>query len=316
MSYTAIMAHTYSGDPYSIVGWCSSRKLNGNRAIWNGKTLQTLGRYSGAKIIYPPAWWSQSALPIGIPCDGELWHVSDDKDLVRSIVGQGIGKSTIDPRWADIRYMVFDYKPYSLYESMKSTIDLPPWVCHDYYLNYKWSQRQEILHNSIIKHIDYCVKNNMITQCVQCEQTQILSADHAKELIDKSKNSSWEGLIFANPEGLYTCTRSHNLLKSKPMYDYECYVNGIEMGDPLKKYAGVVGSLKCFLVWNEQVLTFKGGRDDMIGQRVSFDVSGMSDDLRESWMDPSKRPSIIRFSFLEVSKYGIPQSPNYIESEK
>lgn len=296
--YTAMMAHTYSGDPHSVVGWCASRKLNGNRAIWNGKVLQTLGRYSGAKIIYPPHWWSTS-LPKLVPLDGELWHTSDDKDLVRSIAGQGIAKSVSDPRWADIKYMVFDYKPYSTYDSMSSVAMLPEWINHSYYLNYTWKERQQIL-----RTIEY----NSIVQL--CEQTDILSVEHVRQLLSRSKDLSWEGLVFANPEGTYICNRSHDLLKSKPLFDHECYINGIEMGEG--RNTGKVGALKCFLVWNEQIITFKGGRLDMVRQRVSFNVGiGLSDDLRESYMD--RRPKRIKFSFLEVSKTGIPQSPCFLE---
>jgi DNA ligase-1 len=301
MSYTAIMAHTYSGDPHSVIGWYASRKLNGNRAVWNGKTLQTLGRYSGSKIFYPPAWWSKSALPAGVPLDGELWHINDDKDLVRSIAGQGIGKSVVDPRWADIRYMVFDYKPYSCYPDTSIEM-LPPWASHKYWLNYNWLERQRILQSVIGPD-----RSNLIL----CKQTPMNSTESVKSVLDESLRLGWEGIVFANPQGEYTCKRSHDLLKSKPLYDHECYTNGIEMGEG--RHIGRVGALKCFLTWNEQVTSFKGGRDDMIGMRVSFNVGGgLTDDLRESFME--NRPNKIRFSFLEVSKVGIPQSPNYLET--
>jgi hypothetical protein len=316
MSYTAMMAHTYSGDPYSVIGYYASRKLNGNRAIWNGFTLQTLGRYSGSKIIYPPAWWTRAALPTARPLDGELWHVTDNKDLVRSIAGQGIAKSVNDVRWTDLRYMVYDYKPYSTYPQMSINI-LPSKYCHDFYLNYLWQQRQDILHSVVFEHNLSRLKDNNIADdpyLQKCDQTLMTSAEQVKEYIAYSKAMGWEGIVFANPQGEYICNRTHDLLKSKPLYDHECYVNGIKLGDPDKKYAAVVGSLKCFLTWNEQVTSFKGGRDDMIGQRVSFDVSGMDDIQRSDWLDPDKRPKHIRFSFLEVSKVGIPQSPNYLET--
>lgn len=306
--YTAMMAHSYSGDPYSVVGWYASRKLNGNRAIWNGQILQTLGRYSGSKIIYPPAWWSRSALPQGVPLDGELWHISDDKDIVRSIAGQGISKSVNDVRWADVRYMVFDYKPYSMY----NVNVLPMGFSDNYLLNYKWEQRQYILKNNVVKH-GVSLPSTILNNLFLCKQNVMKTIEDVQAIINSSKELNWEGVMFVNPEGLYTCDRSHDVLKSKPLFDHECFVNGIEPGEG--KHLGKVGALQCFLTWNEQVTSFKGGRDNMIGQRVSFKVGGgISDDLRSLWMDSDKRPRAIRFSFLEVSKFGIPQSPNYLES--
>jgi hypothetical protein len=307
-----MMAHTYSGDPYSVIGWYVSRKLNGNRAIWNGFTLQTLGRYSGSKIIYPPAWWTAAACPTARPIDGELWHVSDDKDIVRSVAGQGIAKSVADIRWHDIYFMAYDYKPYSAYGI---SIDmLGAKFCHDYYLGYKWIERQKILSDTVSVHNSMCVTRGIQSHLRLCKQYVMQDAAKVAATLDCSKANSWEGIVFANPQGEYVCNRSHDLLKSKPMYDHECYVNGINLGKPEGKYASVVGSLRCFLTWNEQVTSFKGGRDDMIGNRVSFDVSGMDDSQRSEWLIPENRPKHIRFSFLEVSKDGIPQSPNYLET--
>jgi DNA ligase 1 len=307
MTYTAMMAHSYGGDPHSVVGWYASRKLNGNRAIWNGYVLQTLGRYSGSKVIYPPAWWVATVLPKGRPLDGELWHITDDKDILRSIVGQGIGKSVVDPRWADIRYVVFDYKPYCMYNYSGAPLD--PKYSSLYMSNHRWVERQGIIQETVLSHNNNIVGDPLL---IMCEQTLVGQSDDpicgAKHIIENSNQCGWEGVVFANPNGMYECVRSHNLLKSKPLFDHECYVNGFEPGEG--KYLGMVGSLKCFLTWNEQVLTFKGGRHEMIGNRVSFKVSGMDDSLRSDWME--HLPHRIRFSFLEVSKFGIPQSPNYL----
>ena len=80
-------------------GWWISEKYDGMRGFWDGKALWT----RGGKPIHAPEYFL-AELPKGIALDGELWlgrgNFEDTMSTVR--------RQTPDPRWRQIRFMVFD----------------------------------------------------------------------------------------------------------------------------------------------------------------------------------------------------------------
>ncbi|NQW99944.1 DNA ligase, partial [bacterium] len=61
----AMLAKTYEGE--NPKGWLMSEKLDGVRALWNGRELMT----RNGNVILAPGWCT-SALP-AVSLDGELW---------------------------------------------------------------------------------------------------------------------------------------------------------------------------------------------------------------------------------------------------
>lgn len=299
MSYSAMMAHVYSDQ--DVTGWYMSRKYKGWRAIWNGGVLQTLGRYSGPKVIMPPYFWR---LPTGIPLDGELWHESDDESFVKSVCGQKAKNSANDSRWSKIKFIVCTYKPYSAYGvDLEAVTKLGYSI--EFYKNKTWLERNLQLENTLINPQFQKEFSNIRL----ANQTKIKNIQHFRDYQDRAKEIGWEGLMVVRPDSVYINDRSHSLLKVKPFYDAEAVVIGYTAGEG--KHSGRIGALICRLVWDSKILGFKGGKEEMINQEVTFKVGGgMTDIEREN---PPKLASTIRFTFLSIGSNGAPQSANLKE---
>jgi DNA ligase-1 len=76
-----------------------SEKLDGVRALWDGRTL----RFRSGRPIAAPAWFV-ARLP-ATPLDGELWLGRRSFDALSGAVRK---ESPDDAEWQAVRYMVFD----------------------------------------------------------------------------------------------------------------------------------------------------------------------------------------------------------------
>ena len=76
-----------------------SEKLDGVRALWDGKSL----RFRSGRTIAAPAWFL-AALPAQA-LDGELWMGRGSFDRLSAIVRKA---QPVDEEWRAVRYMVFD----------------------------------------------------------------------------------------------------------------------------------------------------------------------------------------------------------------
>ena len=76
-----------------------SEKLDGVRALWDGKSL----RFRSGRTIAAPAWFL-AALPAQA-LDGELWMGRGSFDRLSAIVRKA---QPLDEEWRAVRYMVFD----------------------------------------------------------------------------------------------------------------------------------------------------------------------------------------------------------------
>ena len=76
-----------------------SEKLDGVRALWDGKSL----RFRSEQAISAPAWFT-SKLP-STPLDGELWSARGKFDELSGIVRK---LQAVDAEWQSVKYMVFE----------------------------------------------------------------------------------------------------------------------------------------------------------------------------------------------------------------
>lgn len=76
-----------------------SEKLDGVRAIWDGKTLS----YRSGHQIHAPDWFVQ-ALP-ATPLDGELWAGRGSFERLSGTVRKSV---PLDVEWREVRYMIFE----------------------------------------------------------------------------------------------------------------------------------------------------------------------------------------------------------------
>jgi DNA ligase 1 len=76
-----------------------SEKLDGVRALWDGKAL----RFRSGQTISAPAWFT-AKLP-ATPLDGELWLARGQFDILSGIVRK---LQPVDSEWSQVKYMVFE----------------------------------------------------------------------------------------------------------------------------------------------------------------------------------------------------------------
>lgn len=80
-------------------GYKVSEKLDGVRAVWDGRVL----RFRSGRVLAAPAWFL-SALP-ALPLDGELWGGRGQFDRTSGIVRKA---RPDDSEWQSLTYQVFD----------------------------------------------------------------------------------------------------------------------------------------------------------------------------------------------------------------
>jgi DNA ligase-1 len=77
-----------------------SEKLDGVRALWDGKAL----RFRSGRLIHAPAWFT-AALPAH-PLDGELWMGRGQFERVSAAVRR---EEALDAEWKTISYQIFEW---------------------------------------------------------------------------------------------------------------------------------------------------------------------------------------------------------------
>jgi len=285
------------------VPWLNYKHLNG--APYLG--FATLGRSSGPQPIFPPDWWLE---PIKytffrMPVQGELWHISDDDGMLKSIAGQGWAKSRIDERWKDVKFIPCNIKPY-VYWTIPSYLRLPFDIkeCgffRDTTLEEKTQKILRAVH-------DWDSKGFSVNPILELRN---FSIGQESELFELKSQMGGEGLMIADKKGYYTIGHSYSLLKLKNQFENEAEVIGHTDGED--KYINKLGALVCRLTWDEKVLSIRGGKQSFVGETITFKVSGMSDEQRE-WdyvLDKLAKGRRINFSYLSVSSNGVPISANF-----
>ena len=199
------LAHTYDKGKHTIDNWWWSEKLDGVRALFNGKDLLTR---NGKKLNCHPLWTRK--LPMNLSLDGELFLDRGKFNHVVSIVR----RNAPTHHWLDIHYAVFDSpslpgtyaERYARLKEMKEAGELPTFL-----------------------HI---MEQHPITQYTNLED------EMAKVLA-----LNGEGIMVRNPTMAYETGRSHNLLKIKGVEDHDAQVIGVIPGEG--KHEGKMGALLC-----------------------------------------------------------------------
>ena len=175
--------------PASIdpAGYLVSEKLDGVRALWDGKVL----RFRSGRLIAAPAWFT-AKLP-ETPLDGELWIARGQFDALSGAVRK---VKPVDAEWQKVNYMVFelpdgsgDFKDRAL--SLDSIVNTAA-----------WPQLQAI------------------------EQTAIANRATLQAKLDDVVQGGGEGLMLHLANAPLATGRSDALLKLKPVQDAEATVVG------------------------------------------------------------------------------------------
>lgn len=173
------------------VGYLVSEKLDGVRAVWDGKVL----RFRSGRDIAAPAWFL-AKLPMQA-LDGELWLGRGQFDALSGIVRKAL---PIDAEWQQVRYMVFE---------------LPQDKA-------KFAERVVTL-RAVVQEAGF-------PQLQAVEQFNIANRATLQARLDDVVQSGGEGLMLHLASSLVATGRSDVLLKLKPLQDAEAVVMGYVAG--------------------------------------------------------------------------------------
>lgn len=172
----------------NIKNWLMSEKLDGIRAIWNGKVLLSKNGHT----IHAPKTFTQNFPPFKL--DGELWTKRNDFENIQSIVLD----KTPTLQWNEITYNIFEV----------------PFEKGDFL------QRLQKAKDWFNKHPNNVVK--FIPQHL-CEGETSLN-----KFLDQMVKKKAEGIIVKNLNLPYIAKRHDNILKVKRFYDAEGKIIGIQ----------------------------------------------------------------------------------------
>jgi DNA ligase 1 len=187
---TVLLAKTA---PISIdpAGYLVSEKLDGVRALWNGKVL----RFRSGRTIDAPVWFI-AKLPKE-PLDGELWIGRGQFDVLSGTVRKA---KPVDAEWQKVNYMVFElpsgsgrFKDRAL--AIESIVNATA-----------WPQLQAV------------------------EQMTIANRATLQAKLDDVVQGGGEGLMLHLASAPLATGRSDVLLKLKPLSDAEATVVGYIAG--------------------------------------------------------------------------------------
>lgn len=171
----------YDEKKHNIENWLMSEKLDGVRAVWNGKNLETKNKNK----IFAPAWFTKDFPPFAL--DGELWTKQDDFENIQSLV-----LSQKEPKgWENISYNIFEVPNQSG----------------------NFFERVEVLNRFLEKNPNKFIKI--------IPQVRINNKKDLNIFLEKILKNKGEGVILKNPNTPYESGRSQNILKVKKFLDDE-----------------------------------------------------------------------------------------------
>jgi DNA ligase-1 len=207
------------------VGWWSSEKYDGIRAIWTGEKLMS----RTGKIITAPESFL-SLLPSDTSFDGELFTERGSFSKTSSIVSK---KIPLQHEWDNIIFHIFDIP------HLRDTFE-----------------------NRVVI-IEKTIENINSRQILSVKHIKIQSYEHLIQFHDKVISNQGEGIMLRKPYSLYEPKRSNSLLKVKMFKDDDAIVIGYEYGNG--RLQNALGSLIVKWVNDTSVVFNVGtGLDDSI----------------------------------------------------
>lgn len=162
-----------------------SEKLDGVRAIWDGKEL----RFRSGRPVAAPAWFLAKLPQMAL--DGELWLARGKFDVLSGMVRKN---QPIDAEWRQVQYMVFEQ----------------PGGEGDFATRYT--------------RLRLAAQSANWPQLQALEQFRLASSVQLKDRLAKVVAAGGEGLMLHLGNAPYTTGRSDVLLKYKPLFDAEAEV--------------------------------------------------------------------------------------------
>jgi DNA ligase 1 len=239
-----LLAQNYEGGVDVSQYWVSE-KLDGVRALWDGKQL----KFRSGRLINAPAWFT-AKLP-ATPLDGELWMGRGRFDVLSGAVRKA---QPVDEEWRRINYMLFELP--SLPAGQGGDFSKRIAAMKEIVAQVAWPQLQAVA------------------------QFRVNSEAELKNKLKEVVSAGGEGLMLHLASSAYTTGRSPALLKLKPEQDAEATVVAHQAGKG--KYAGQLGAL---LVRNEEGKRFRIGsglpdelraKPPAVGSTITYSYRGLT----------------------------------------
>lgn len=179
-----LLAEVYRSGIDPAAYWISE-KLDGVRAIWDGKTL----RFRSGNLVNAPAWFIRD-LP-ATPLDGELWMGRGSFERLSGVVRKEV---PVDTEWREVRYMIFEL----------------PGAAGDF--------------SARVGQIRRVVATAKQPWLQAIEQFRVADATELQARMAAVVKTGGEGLMLHRADALYLTGRSDVLLKLKPWEDAEARV--------------------------------------------------------------------------------------------
>jgi DNA ligase-1 len=178
-----LLAETWDAKS-DVAGWWLSEKLDGVRALWDGR--QFLSRQGN--VFHAPAWFTASLPKTSL--DGELWLARKAFQRTVSIVR----RHDEPDLWREIRFLAFD----------------APAITEPF------EGRLQFLRD--------CFADNRPEHAELLAQQPCHGASHVQAELDRIAALGGEGLMLRQPSSRYEAGRSATLLKVKRFHDAEARV--------------------------------------------------------------------------------------------
>tara|TARA_B110001450_G_scaffold42652_1_gene38922 strand:- start:36015 stop:38231 length:2217 start_codon:yes stop_codon:yes gene_type:complete len=277
------------------INWWASEKWDGIRALWDGEKIISRGSGVGKPKVYTyiPEWF-KNILPPGIPLDGEIWIgrglFQKTSRLSTLKPGKSYTTEQIEKIWAG------DIDPPVVFKIFDIPNDPRPFEKRMAFLQTVVKDRK-VCWNSIM------YPNKKIFPLQITEQVKINSMEQLINLYTKLTSEGAEGIMLRAPGSPYQPKRSKYMLKYKIKEDAECILREYIPGDG--KYIGMLGSLKCELMAD--------GKPNGVFTQIG---TGLNDNQRENYNNSNSSEhipigSVISFSYMEMTKEGVPRHPVY-----
>lgn len=265
------------------LGWYISEKYDGYRACYCPIKKQFFSRQN--KPFNAPDWFI-SAMP-SVMMDGELWigrNMFQEMGAVRK-------KIPVDEEWMKVTFQVYDIPNNSeIFEkrliSLKKTVSLA---------REKWKTKRNKFSNPI-KSLD--------SPLVFASQIKVQNFSHLTTIYQDILKKGGEGIMLKDPNSLYEGKRSKYLLKYKPSFDEEAIIIDYLPGQG--KYSGKLGAFVCKpLINHDSYMSIDEDPDHV------FSISGMDDEIRNSYKDTHPKGSIISYEHSGKTDKGKPRFGRY-----
>lgn len=306
---SVMLAQNWDGK--SVVGWMMSEKLDGHRAWWDGgvtrgmvctdvpwanidknrKVMFATGLWSRkAKPIYAPGWFL-SALPSGVPLDGELYIGRGQVQRLASTIKKHV---PVDSEWRFVRYCVFESPHWSTITSIEGLA---------------WGTRPGKVVPALAGEIKTFAESRPqfdsgIASYV--EQSEITSMSEVQDRLDEVVSLGGEGLMLRDPHSVWAPVRSWNLLKVKKPLVGEGVVVGYNWARE-GKLAGLMGCLN--VSFEGKLLSLSGFTDAEREVAGGVWVAGGRGDGRVVAFGIGDR---VKFTYRELTNDGIPKEARYL----